>query len=106
MQDAADVRSIVRWSDFDLSDQAIKEHVVNGMRLTHLAIVYDNLLSCVLDEDGVIRKMRFLGADDEGDDDGDLLTRMDAEFVLMTGTLRHMLADMKKLLGGYARREN
>lgn len=106
MQDAADVRSIVRWSDFDLSDKTIKEHVANGMRLTHLAIVYDNLLSCVLDEDGVIRKMRFLGADDEGDDDGDPLTRMDAEFVLMTGTLRNMLADMKKILGGYAGREN
>jgi DNA recombination-dependent growth factor C len=60
----------------------------------------------VLDEDGVIRKMRLLGADDEGDDDGDPLTRVDAEFVLMTGTLRHMLADMKKLLGGYAGREN
>ena len=106
MQDAADVRSIVRWSDFDLSDKTIKEHVANGMRLTHLAIVYDNLLSCVLDEEGVIRKMRFLGADDEGDDDGDPLTRMDAEFVLMTGTLRHLLADMKKLLGGYAGRKN
>ena len=104
MQDAADVRSIVRWSDFDLTDKTIKEHVANGMRLTHLAIVYDNLLSCVLDEEGVIRKMRFLGADDEGDDSGDPLTRMDAEFVLMTGTLRHMLADMKKLLGGYAGR--
>lgn len=102
MQDAADVRSIVRWSDFDLSDKTIKEHVANGMRLTHLAIVYDNILSCVLDEEGVIRKLRFLGADDEGDDAGDPLTRMDAEFVLMTGTLRLMLADMKKLLGGYA----
>jgi recombination associated protein RdgC len=104
MQDAADVRSIVRWSDFDLTDKSIKEHVANGMRLTHLAIVYDNLLSCVLDEEGVIRKMRFLGADDEGDDSGDPLTRMDAEFVLMTGTLRYMLADMKKLLGGFAGR--
>lgn len=102
MQDAADVRSIVRWSDFDLDDKTIKEHVTNGMRLTHLAIVYDNVLSCVLDEDGVIRKLRFLGADDEGDDGGDPLTRMDAEFVMMTGTLRHMLTDMKKLLGGYA----
>jgi recombination associated protein RdgC len=102
MQDAADVRSIVRWSDFDLSDKTIKDHVASGMRLTHLAIVYDNLLSCVLDEEGVIRKMRFLGADDEGDDDGDTLTRMDAEFVLMTGTLRLLLGDLKKLLGGYA----
>ena len=70
------------------------------MRLTHLAIVYDNILGCVLDEDGVITKMRFLGADDDADDDGDPLTRMDGQFVLMTGTLRHMLADMKKLLRG------
>ena len=100
MQDPAEPRSVVRWADFDLNDRTIKDHVANGMRLTHLAIVYDNILSCVLDEDGVIRKLRFLGADDDGDDDDDPLTRKDAEFVLMTGTLRHMLADMKKLLRG------
>ena len=102
MQDPAEPRSVVRWTDFDLNDRTIKDHVANGMQLTHLGIVYDNLLSCVLDEDGVIRKMRFLGADDDGDDDADPLARMDAEFVLMTGTLRRMLADMKKLLGGKA----
>ena len=79
-----------------------RDHVANGMRLTHLAIIYDNVLSCVLDEDGVIRKLKFLGAEDEGDETGDPLTRMDAEFVLLTGTLRHMLTDMKKLLDGYA----
>ena len=100
MQDPAEPRSVVRWSDFDLNDRTIRDHVAGGMRLTHLAIVYDNLLGCVLDEDGVIRKMRMLGADDDGPDDDDPLARMDAEFVLMTGTLRHMLADMKKLLGG------
>ena len=98
MQDASDAGATVRWNQFDLADQSIKDHVANGMRLTHLAIVYDNILSCVLSEDGVITKLRFLGADDEGDDDGDPLTRMDAEFALMSGTLRLMLADMKKLL--------
>jgi recombination associated protein RdgC len=102
MQDAGDIRSIVRWSEFDLADKTIRDHVANGMRLTHLGIVYDNILSFVLDEEGVIRKLRLLGADDEGDDDGNPLTRMDAEFALMTGTLRHLLGDMKKLLGGYA----
>ena len=100
MQDPAEPRSTVRWADFDLNDKTIKDHVANGMRLTHLAIVYDNILGCVLDEDGVVTKMRFLGADDDGDDDNDPLARMDAEFVLMTGTLRHMLADIKKLLRG------
>jgi recombination associated protein RdgC len=102
MQDPADKRSNVRWANFDLTDRSIRDHVANGMRLTHLAIIYDNVLSCVLDENGVIRKLKFLGAEDEGDDTGDPLTRMDAEFVLLTGTLRHMLADMKKLLDGYA----
>ena len=102
MQDPADKRANVRWSDFDLTDRSIRDHVANGMRLTQLAIVYDNVLSGVLDEDGVIRKLKFLGAEDEGDDTGDPLTRLDAEFVLLTGVLRHLLADMKKLLGGYA----
>ena len=100
MQDPAEPRSVVRWADFDLDDKTIRNHVANGMRLTHLAIVYDNILGCVLDADGVITKMRLLGADDDGEDDNDPLARMDAEFVLMTGTLRHMLADMKKLLRG------
>jgi len=58
------------FADFDLNDKTIKDHVANGMRLTHLAIVYDNILSCVLDEDGVIRKVRFLGADDDTDSTG------------------------------------
>ena len=102
MQDPSEPKSIVRWSDFDLADRTIRDHVANGMRLTRLAFVYDNILSGVIDEEGVIRKLRLLGADDEGDDDGDPLTRLDAEFVLMAGTLRNLLADMKKILGGYA----
>ncbi len=95
MQDAGDARSIVRWSDFDLDDKSIQEHVAHGMRLTHLGIVYDNVLSCVVSEDGVLSKMKLLGTDDEGNDDGDPLTRMDAEFVMLTGTLRNLLKDLR-----------
>lgn len=102
MQDAADASSLVRWTDFDLSDQTIRNHVVNGMRLTHLEIVYDNAMSCVLDKNGVITKLRFLGMDDDSDDHNDPLARLDAEFVLITGTLRRLLGDLKKLLGGFA----
>lgn len=104
MQDAADAGSIVRWTDFDLSDKTIRDHVANGMHLTHLAIIYDNVMSFVLDENGIISKLRFLGMDDEGDDDGEPMTRLDAEFVLATGTLRLLFADLKKLLGGFASR--
>jgi len=102
MQDLADAGSVVRWTDFDLSDQTIRNHVANGMRLTHLAIVYDNVMSCVLSENGVISKLRFIGMDDDAEDHGDPLARQDAEFVLITGTLRRLLGDLKKQLGGFA----
>jgi recombination associated protein RdgC len=100
MQDSADSGSNVRWTHFDLSDTTIRSHVANGMRLTHLAIEYNNTLSCVLDEKGGISKLRFIGMDDDTDDENDPLARMDAEFVLLSGTLRLLLADLKKLLGG------
>jgi recombination associated protein RdgC len=102
MQDASDSGSIVRWTNFDLSDKSIRDHVANGMRLTHLGIEYDNIMSCVLDENGVISKVRFLGMDDDGEDHLDPLARLDAEFVMITGTLRMLIADLKKLLGGFA----
>jgi recombination associated protein RdgC len=98
----ADASSIVRWSDFDLTDPTIRNHVANGMRLTHLAIEYDNVMSCVLDQNGVISKLRFIGMDDDNDDRNDPVARLDAEFVLLTGTLRRLLGDLKKALGGFA----
>lgn len=102
MKDPGDATSIVRWSDFDLSDRTIRAHVANGMHLTHLAIEYDNVMSCVLDENGVISKVRFIGMDDDDVENAGPLARLDAEFVLMTGTLRRLLGDLKKLLGGFA----
>ena len=102
MQDAADGGSIVRWSNFDLSDATIRNHVANGMHLTHLAIEYDNVMGCVVDENGVISKLHFLGMDDDREEYDAPLARLDAEFVLITGTLRKMLGDLRKLLGGFA----
>lgn len=106
MQAADDPKAIVRWSAFDLDDKSIRDHVARGMRLTHLGIEYDSVLGCVLDENGVIGKLRFPGIDEEPDAGGDVddgaLARQDAEFVLLTGTLRRFLNDLGKLLGGIA----
>ena len=81
---------------------AIRNHVANGMRLTHLAVVFEQVMSFVLDENGVISKLRFLGMDDAADDHDDSLTRLDAEFALISGTLRQVLSDLRQELGGFA----
>ena len=99
MTDAADTASNVRWSNFDLTDSTIRRHVADGMRLTHLGLVYDNIMSFVLDENGVLTKVKFLGMDDDTDDEQDPIARLDAEFVLFTGTMRALLKDLDKILG-------
>jgi len=102
MQDLGDAASKVRWTDFDLSDKSIRDHVANGMRLSHLSIVYDNIMNFVMDENGVITKLKFIGMDDDNEGHTDPLARQDAEFVLITATLRNLLGDLKKQLGGFA----
>lgn len=102
MQDAKEPKSKVRWMDFDLDEKSIRDHVAHGMRLTHVAIVYDNVLACVMDEEGVLTKVRFLGVDDAADEDNDAIARFDAEFALASGTVRNLLGDLKSLLGGFA----
>jgi recombination associated protein RdgC len=99
MQAASDEISTVRWTNFDLSDSTIRRHVIDGMRITHLGLVYDNIMSFVLDENGVITKLKFLGMDDAPDDENEPLARLDAEFVLLTGSLRALLKDLNKILG-------
>lgn len=102
MQDAADTGSLVRWTNFDLSDSSIRDHVAHGMRLTHLEIVFENVMRFVLSDKGVVTKLKFLGLDDDSEDHEDPLARLDAEFVLLAGTLRKLLGDLKKVLGGLA----
>jgi recombination associated protein RdgC len=73
------------------------------MKLTHLGVGFDELLSCVIDEDGVISKLKFIEGDAiDTPDYEDPLARLDADFVLLSGTVQRLVENLKKLLGGYA----
>ncbi len=102
MQDVKDTKSVVTWRDFELSDHSIRQHVVDGMRITHLGVGFDEVMTCVIDQEGVISKVKFIEgevADQWGEDP---MAKMDADFVLLTGAVRRLMEDLKKLLGGYA----
>ncbi len=92
------------WRNTNLADSSIRQHVIDGMKLTRLGVVYNDILNLVIADDGALSKIKF--ADAEAADvtaDEDPLARLDAEFVLLTSTLRSLVLDMKKLLGGYAK---
>jgi recombination associated protein RdgC len=103
MQSQLDNKSIVTWRDLDLDDDSIRHHLTEGMQLTHLGMSYDNILSLVLSTDCTISKFKFFeGEAVDTTDDEDPIARQDADFVLMTGTLKRILQDLSKELGAYA----
>jgi len=103
MQDATESKSTVNWIDFELTDGSIRRHVVEGMKLTHLGLGFDEVMSCVINEDGVFSKVRFIAGEAiDNMDAEDPMARLDADFVLLTGAVRRLNEDLKKLLGGYA----
>jgi recombination associated protein RdgC len=102
MQDPSLGGAYVHWSDMELADSSVRRHVRDGLRLDRLAIVYDELLSGVLDQEGVLRKVKLQGVDGEQDGIEDPRARLDAELALFAGTLKRLLTDLAALLGGYA----
>jgi recombination associated protein RdgC len=101
MQDPADTKATVRCADMDLADAAVRKHVKDGMRLTHLGIEFGNVLSCVLDHTGGIGRLKLLGLDEAKAEAGDEdpLALLDAEIALLTGTLRELIFALGQALG-------
>lgn len=103
MQSQLDSRSLITWRDLDLDDDSIRHHLTEGMQLTHLGLSYDNILSLVLSSDCLISKFKFFESEAvDSTDDEDPIARQDADFVLMSGTLKRILQDLARELGGYS----
>ncbi len=102
MQDVSDSKSSVTWRDFELSDHSIRQHVVEGMRITHLGVGFDQVMTCVIDQEAVISKVKFIEGEAVEQWGEDPQAKLDADFVLLTGAVRRLVEDLKKLLGGYA----
>jgi len=101
MQDASDKKSLVTWRELDLDEFNIRQHLNEGLKLTHLGIIYDDCCSFLLSNDGVISKLKFLeGNAADVTDDEDPLARQDAGFVLLTGIAQRLIDDLGKELGG------
>jgi recombination associated protein RdgC len=102
MQDPGAAAATVSWLDIDLGDDDVRRHVRKGLKLTRLGLLFDDLVSCVIDQDGVIRKLRLQGMNEAEDGEQDPLARLDSEFVLFTGVARRLIEALRKSLGGFA----
>jgi len=99
LRDASDEKAVVRCRGHDLGCEEIATHLRSGKQVTKLALDWREGLTFILQEDLSLKRLRF--ADDllEEGLDGDLEdeeARLDAEFILMTGEIRGLLACLEQ----------
>ncbi|MCP5179059.1 MAG: recombination-associated protein RdgC [Pseudomonadales bacterium] len=104
MIDAAAGKASVSWLDMELHSASVQKHVRDGLTLERLAVRFEEIITCVIDQQGVIRKFKLEGMDNVEDDaqvEDHPLALLDADFALTGGMVQRLLLGLKKELKGY-----
>ncbi len=96
---------ILRSKHQDLVSDEIRGHIAAGKLVTKLALEWRGRISFMLSDDGSLKKVKYSATLLERNDDidrEDYAQRFDADFILMTGELAALIADLVTALGGEA----
>jgi recombination associated protein RdgC len=94
---------VVRCKQVDLAGAEVETHLAAGRQIVRLAIEWDEQLACVLSDDLVVRRLRFLDlvqqeADDAHSDDA--ASNFDAEFAILNAELSRFIPRLIEVMGG------
>ena len=96
--------AIIRCKRVDLGGDEVKVHLDAGKQVTRLAVEWNERVACVLSDDLVVRRLRFMdlvleeAAETEADD---AIARFDADFALMAMELGRFLPWVVEVFGGF-----
>ncbi len=102
LRDSAEAGAIVRCRRQDLETDEIREHLKSGKQVSQLGLVFNERLSFTLDEELVVRKLRFLDLvqNELGDVDREsAAAELDACFALMTLELDQLFQRLEEWFG-------
>jgi recombination associated protein RdgC len=108
LQDRSDEASVLRCKGQDLSAAEIMGHIDAGKAVVKLAVEWDQRLSCVIDGDMSIRRLKFLDLIQEQAADYQVESEADAfdgHFTLMSLEFRRFLPRLFALFGGVIQSE-
>jgi len=103
LKDPSEDGAVVRCKGLDLRGDDVRTHLNAGMLVTRLALTWDDNVSCVLDEELGIKRLKFGETLQEKLDDvdsDDAAARFDAAFSLMTLELSRLIPGLLEALGG------
>lgn len=99
---------IVRCRNQSLEGEEIATHLEAGKQVVRLAVEWKERVGCLLGDDLVVRRLRFLDLlqDEVADaDPGDAAARFDLEFSLMSLELGQFIPRLLEVFGGLAEAE-
>jgi recombination associated protein RdgC len=102
LRDSGDGGAAVRCRRQDLESDEIREHLKSGKQVFQLGLTFDERLSFSLDEELVVRKLRFLDQvqDELGDAQTDsAVAELEARFALMSLELRRLFDNLQEWFG-------
>ncbi|NTS77002.1 recombination-associated protein RdgC [Catenovulum sp. SM1970] len=100
-KEMGDEEGTIRCKNVDLESDEIQAHLDNGKHVTKLALDWDESISCVLQEDLTIKRIKFSDELKEQNEDitvDDKLARLDADFILMSAEITRFIERLKVLL--------
>lgn len=103
LRDNNDVSCLIRCKNQDLSTTEIVNHLKTGMHVSKLALSWKERIECVVDENLVLRRLRFSDLIHEQANDieaEDVATRFDTDFSIMTLELSAFIAALIEAYGG------
>ena len=103
LRDNNDIRCLIRCKNQDLKTTEIVNHLKTGMHVSKLALVWQGRIECVLDENLVLRRLRFSDLIHEQANDveaEDVATRFDTDFSIMSLELSAFVKALLEALGG------
>lgn len=91
-------KATVKYAHHNLEIEEVKKHIIEGKVPKKLAMTWEDRLSFVLTENGIIKRLSFgdvVFENTSSDDDG-----FDADFAILTGEISAFLPDVIEALGG------
>ncbi|GAA5214397.1 recombination-associated protein RdgC [Corallincola platygyrae] len=103
LRDASEDGGLIRCKQQDLTSDEIYAHLEAGKMVTKLALDWRERLTCLLEQELVIKRLKFndiLREESGNADDIDAVAKFDADFMLMCGELANFIPELMESLGG------
>lgn len=112
LQAADQTKATIRYTRYPLEGREIRQHLTAGMYATRLGLTWNDRISFVLTDKLQVKRVEFLAMDKEpgqessqADQEVAAQEQFEIDFMLMTGELNQLLADLGEALGEQPERQ-